>query len=132
MVKPPKICHTTRSLKHGKHALLHHLHVLLLLCWKEGTVPQDMRYANIVTLYNNKGDRSDCNNYRGISLLRFVGKVFARVALTILQILAERTLPEPQCVFRTGRSTIDMLFSVRQLQDNVENKESHYLLLSLT
>ena len=24
--------------KHGKHALLHHLHVIFLLCWKEGTV----------------------------------------------------------------------------------------------
>ena len=108
---PPEV------IKHGKHALLHHLHVLLLLCWKEGTVPQDMRDANIVTLYKNKGDRSDCNNYRGISLLSVVGKVFARVALTKLQILAERTLPESQCGFRTGRSTIDMIFSVRQLQE---------------
>ena len=61
-------------IKHGKSALLHHLRVLLLLCWKEGTVPQDMRYANILTLYKNKGDRSDCNNYRGISLLSVVGK----------------------------------------------------------
>ena len=103
---PPEV------IKHGKHALLHHLHVLLLLCWKEGTVPQDMRDANIVTLYKNKGDRSDCNNYRGISLLSVVGKVFARVALTKLQILAERTLPESQCGFRTGRST-----SVRQFQE---------------
>ena len=80
--------------KHGKPALLHHLHVLLLLCWKEGTVHRDMRDANIVTLYKNKGDRSDCNNYRGISLLIVVGKVFARVALTELQILAECTFPE--------------------------------------
>ena len=108
---PPEV------IKHGKHALLHHLHVLLLLCWKEGTVPQDMRDANIVTLYKNKGDRSDCNNYRGISLLSVVGKVFARVALTKLQILAERTLPESQCGFRRGKSPIDMIFSVRQLQE---------------
>ena len=71
----------------------------------------------LVTLYKNKGDRSDCNNYRGISLLSVVGKVFARVALTKLQILAERTLPESQCGFRTGGSTIDMIFSVRQLQE---------------
>ena len=108
---PPEV------IKHGKHALLHHLHVLLLLCWKDGTVPQDMRDANIVTLYKNKGDRSDCNNYRGISLLSVLGKVFARVALTKLQILAERTLPESQYGFRTGRSTIDMIFSVRQFQE---------------
>ena len=87
------------------------------LCWKEGTVPLDMPDANIVTLYKNKGDRSDCNTYRGSSLLSVVGKVFARVALTKLQILAERTLPGSQCGFRTGRSTIDMIFSVRQLQE---------------
>ena len=104
---------TPEVIKHGKPALLHHMHVLFLLCWKEGTVPRDMRDANIVTLYKNEGDRSDCNNYRGISLLSVVGKVFARVALTKLQIVAERTLPESQCGFRTGRSTIDMIFSVR-------------------
>ena len=104
-------------IKHGKPALQHHLHVLLLLCWKEETVHQDMRNANIVTLYNNKGDRSDCNSYRGTSLLSVVGKVFARVACTRLRILAERTLPESQGGFRTGRSTIDMIFSFRQLQD---------------
>ena len=37
----------------------------------------------------NKGYRSDCNNYRGISLLIIVGKVFARVLLSRLQKLAE-------------------------------------------
>ena len=76
-----------------------------------------MRDANIVTLCKNKGDLSDCNTYRGISLLSVVGKVFARVAMTKLQILAERTFPESQCGFRTGRSTIAMIFSVRQLQE---------------
>ena len=59
-------------------------HDLLLLCWKEGTFPQDMRDANIVTLYKNKCDRSDCNTYRGISRLSVVGKVFDCVALTRL------------------------------------------------
>ena len=34
---------------------------------REGEVPPDMRDAKIVTLFKNKGDRSDCNNYRGIS-----------------------------------------------------------------
>jgi len=39
--------------------------------------------ANIVvTLYKNKGDRSDCNNYRDILLLSIVDKLFARIKLT--------------------------------------------------
>ena len=57
--------------------LLSNLHELLSLCWREGEVPQDMRNAKIVSLFKNKGDRSDCKNYCGISLLSIVGKVFA-------------------------------------------------------
>ena len=104
-------------LKCAKNTLLKELHDILLLCWREGEVPQDMRDANIITLYKNKGDRSDCNNYRGISLLSIVGKAFARVVLKRLQVLAERVYPESQCGFRAKRSTIDMVFSVRQLQE---------------
>uniref|UniRef100_A0A2C9LM67 Reverse transcriptase domain-containing protein n=1 Tax=Biomphalaria glabrata TaxID=6526 RepID=A0A2C9LM67_BIOGL len=69
------------------------------------------------TLYKNKGDRSDCNNYRGIALLSIVGKVFARVILLKPQKLADRVNPESQCGFCSGRSTIDMTFSIRHLQE---------------
>ncbi|XP_037784721.1 uncharacterized protein LOC119580695 [Penaeus monodon] len=57
-----------------------------------------MRNADIVTLYKNKGDRSDCNNYRGISL---VGKAFALVVLNRLQLLAERVYPERRSLYIT-------------------------------
>ena len=52
-----------------------------------------MRDSKIITIYKNKGERNDCNNYRGISLLSIVGKVFARVILIRLQKLAERIYP---------------------------------------
>ena len=58
-----------------------------------------MRDAKIITLYKNKGERSDCNNYRGIALLSIVGKVYARVLLIHLQRLAEHIYPESQCGF---------------------------------
>ena len=104
-------------IKQCKTVLLDPIYDLLCCCWTEGEVPQDMRDTKIVTLYKNKGERSDCNNYRGISLLGIVGKVYARVLLVRLQKLAERVYPESQCGFRTGRSTIDMIFSLRQLQE---------------
>ena len=56
-----------------------------------------MRDANIVTLYKNKDDH---NNYYGISLLNIVSKLFAKVVLMKLQVLADRTYPECQCGFR--------------------------------
>ena len=110
-------------IKRCKTTLLQPLHEGLCQCWSEGAVPQDMRDAKIVTLYKNKGERSDCNNYRGISLLSIVGKVYARVLLIRLQKLAEHIYPESQCGFRAKRSTIDMVFSLRQLQEKC--REQH-------
>ena len=87
-----------------------------------------MRDAKIVTLYKNKGDRSDCNNYRGISLLSIVGKLYSRVVLMRLQKLAERVYPESQCGFRAERSTVDIIFSLRQLQEKCrEQQKSLYV-----
>lgn len=120
---PGKDCIPPEVLKSGKPALLQQLHELLCLCWEKGHIPQDMRDANIVTLYKNKGDRSDCNNYRGISLLSITGKVFARVVLARLQSLASRVYPESQCGFRAERSTVDMIFSLRQLQEKCREQQ---------
>ncbi|XP_076030439.1 uncharacterized protein LOC143018741 [Oratosquilla oratoria] len=50
-------------------------------------------------------------------LLHTVGKAFARVVLNRLQKLAERVYPEAHCGFRSERSTTDMVFSLRQLQE---------------
>ena len=95
----------------GKPSLVKRLYKLLC---REGSMPQDMRDANIVTLYKNKGDHSYCNNYRGMSLLSWANLCPCCTQQTLQ--LATRVNPESQCGFRAGRSTIDMLFSQRQLQ----------------
>ena len=91
-----------------------------------------MRDVSIVTLYKNKDDRGDCNNYHGISLLNIVGKLFAKVVLMKLRVLAERIYPEFQCGFKAKRATIDMTFSLRQLQEKYREQESHFMLPSST
>lgn len=50
-------------IKCGKGALLDQLYELLCQCWEEYDVPHDMRDCNIITLYKNWGDKSDCINY---------------------------------------------------------------------
>ena len=54
--------------------------------------------------------------YVCISLLNIVGKLFAKVVLMKLRVLAKRIYPESQCGCRAKRATIDMIFSLRQLQ----------------
>ncbi len=57
-----------------------------------------------------------------------LGKVFARVVLNRLQVLAEHVYPEAQCGFRFQRSTIDMIFSLRQLQEKCrEQRQPLYI-----
>ena len=117
-------------IKSGKLSLLVPLHKLLTQCWKEGSAPQDLKDANIITLYKYKGHRCDCNNYRGISLLSIVGKLFARIIFHRLQTLADRIYPGSQCGFRFQRSTVDMIFSVCQLQKKCR-KQNQPLYLAL-
>ena len=104
-------------IKHCKTKLLLPLHEVLYQCWQEGSVPQDSRDSRIITIYKNKGERYNCNNYKGISLRSIVVKVFARVILIRLQKLAGRIYPGSKCGFRAERSTIDMIVSLRQLQE---------------
>ena len=115
-------------LKCCKGSLITELHEILHLCWRDSEVPQDVRDANIITLYKYKGDRSNCYNYRGISLLSIVGKLFAHISLKRLHVLAERVYPESQCRFRANRSTIDMVFALRQLQEKCrEQRQSLFV-----
>ena len=79
-----------------------------------GSVPGDWRDAILIPI-PKKGDLSNCDNWRGISLLDIVGKAVARVLQDRLQKIAEDELPESQCGFRKGRGCTDMIFVVRQL-----------------
>lgn len=44
--------------KHGGPALYVKLHDLLVCCWEQGRLPQDLRDAVIITLYKDKGEKS--------------------------------------------------------------------------
>ena len=60
---------------------------------------------------------------RGISLLNIISKLFAKIVLMKLWVLAEKIYPESQCGFRAKRATIDMIFSLRQLQEKCREQE---------
>ena len=59
-------------LKKGGMAVLKWLIRLLNLSFDMGVGPMDWHGACIVPLYKGKGDKCECNNSRGISLLAVV------------------------------------------------------------
>ena len=101
--------------------------------WDTEVIPADLIAANITVLFK-KGDRSLCNNYRGISLLSIVGKVFADIILQRLHILAERVYAESQSGYRKGRSTIDGIFTLRQVmgKSREHQKDLHIAFIDFT
>ena len=47
------------------------------MSFESGAVAEIPKTAGIIILYKGKGDRNECNNYRGISLLSVVRKIYA-------------------------------------------------------
>ena len=60
---------SAEMLKYGGDSVVDWMHLICRLAWKDGEVPGDWTKAAIVPVYKGKGDKSECGNYRGISLL---------------------------------------------------------------
>ena len=105
-------------IKYGGDALHSRLHKMISAMWEAKRIPQQWKDARIISVYKKKGDRAICGNSRGISLLSVAGKVFTKILLCRLnKFIVDSVCPETQCGFRKGRSTVDMIFTARQLQE---------------
>ena len=86
-------------------------------------IPDEWRKSWVITVYKGKGDALDCGSYRGIKLLEHAMKVFERIIEKRAR--AKVKLDEMQFGFSPGKSTIDVILIVRQLQEKYlsKNKE---------
>jgi sorting nexin-29 len=85
--------------------------------WEKEYVPKEWRKSIICPVYK-KGDKLECTNYRGITLLCMANKVFANILCSRLEPITECIIGEYQAGFRPGRSTVDQLFTVKQTLKN--------------
>ena len=116
--KPGKDLIPGEVYKEGGPVLIKKLTALLKKIWEQGNVPQDFKDASVISLFKNKGKRTLCDNYRGISLLSVAGKILARIILSrVNRQLTDLVCSESQCGFRKGRGTTDMIFCLRQVQE---------------
>ncbi|KAI2644575.1 putative 149 kDa protein [Labeo rohita] len=102
------------GIKAGGDTLLPRLHNLIKSIWKLDKVPSRWKKAIIIPIHK-KGDSRECNNYRGISLLSVVGKVFMKILQSRLQMHREQMSREELAGFRPGRGCCDQIFALRQL-----------------
>ena len=84
------------------------------VAWKFGKTPRDWQTGVIILIFK-KGDRKQCTNYRGISLLSLPGKVYAKCLERKCQEIVESNLEDGQCGFCAGRSSTNQIFTLKQI-----------------
>lgn len=92
-------------------------------CIRENTWPLVWKEARVVPVHK-RSSRSDPKNYRPISLLSVVGKVFERVVADVVchHLSDNYLLSDQQFGFRPGRSTSDLLMLLtRDWQDALDD-----------
>ena len=82
------------------------IHKLITSIWKKEKRPEEWKESIIVPIHK-KGDKTDCNNYRGITLLPTTYKILSNILLSRLTPYAKEIIGDHQCGFRRNRSIID-------------------------
>ena len=77
-------------------------------------MPGEWNESIILAIYK-MGDKTDCNNYRGISLVPTTYKILSNILLSRLTPYSEEIIGDHQCGFRRNRSNTDHILTIRQI-----------------
>ena len=103
-------------LKYGINSLIEYMHILFNKIFDTGIFPDAWGEGYIVPLHK-KGSIENVENYRGITLLSVIGKLFTNILNTRLNDWAEnyQVYVEAQAGFRKGMGTLDNIFVMQRL-----------------
>jgi hypothetical protein len=65
-------------IKAGGMIIRSEMHKLIISIWNKKELPEEWKESVIVPIYK-KGDKTDCSNYRGISLLSTTYKILSNI-----------------------------------------------------
>ena len=92
------------------------LYILFNKLYDDGIFPSSWAEGVIIPIFK-KGERNDTNNYRGITLLSILGKVFTIILNKRLTKWSEdnKLVSENKAGFRKGFQTFDHIFTLQTL-----------------
>ena len=82
--------------------------------WNDESFPDSWNEGILIKI-PKKGDLSNCANYRGITVLPIPSKILSRIILDRMARAAEANIRENQHGFRSGRSCVDLINTLRIL-----------------
>ena len=109
---------TTELLKADMTSTVNVLHDLFRTIWYSETVPADWS-KNLIVRLAKKGDLTKCGNWKGITLMPVVAKVMGKVLIRRIADGVDEKLRKEQAGFRKGRSTVEQIFVLRNILEQV-------------
>jgi len=103
-----------KLIKAGGRTICLEIHKFITSIWKKEKLPEEWKESIIVPI-QKKGDKKDCNNYRGILHLPTTYKILSNILLSRLIPYAKEIIWDHQCGIRRNSSTIDHIFCIRQI-----------------
>ena len=102
-------------IKAGGKTFCSEIYQLIISIWNKEGLPEWWKESINVPIYM-KGDKTDCSNYRDISLLPTTYKILSNILQCRLIPYVEEIIGDHQCGFRRNRSTADHIQGVSRLQ----------------
>ena len=116
--------------KYGGEKLAKALHWVISKIWDEEKLPEEWMDGVICPIYK-KGDKLDCCNYRGITLINAAYKVLSQILCRQLSPHAKRFVGPYQAGFTGARATTDQIFCLRQILEKCRehNMPTHHIFI---
>jgi hypothetical protein len=107
---------TGKIIKCGGEKLWDLLYELITNIREQEEMPKEWSIALIQPIHK-KNNKTNCSNYRGISLLNVTYKVVAKIIAKTLTPYTEELLGDYHCGFWKNRSTTDHIFALRNIME---------------
>jgi hypothetical protein len=105
---------TAELIKARGETLSSQIHKLIFSIWNMEKLPQQWKDSTIVPVHK-KCDETDCNNYRGISLLSTAYRILSNILLARLIQYVSEVIGDHQCGFRRNKSTTYQIFYIQHI-----------------
>lgn len=119
---------TAELWKHANGKFIEKLTETVQNIWITEKIPEDWTTALIHPLHK-KGDKTDPNNYRGISLLPVTYKILSKALLNRAEEQLDPEIGEYQCGFRKHRSCIEQIFNLKSVITYLKKRAKEFVII---
>ena len=117
---------TIELLRAGGDVTTEVLYELFTKIWEKEEILEDWSKGLIVKL-PKRGNLTDCDNWRGITLIPVIMKIFGSAIINRIRVGMDNKLRNEQARCRQGRNTTEQIFVLRNIIEQVIEWNSNFL-----